>query len=205
MSKPNAILLVGPTGSGKTPLGELLQRRPLWGNLHAHFDFGAQLRLVASGAGAAGALSETEAETVAAALANHALLEDAQWPIAERIVRAFLAGCPNNELVVLNGLPRHLGQARDMDAIVDIQAVIQLHCDAEVVRRRIGANAGGDRTGRTDDDLPSVQRKLDIFQARTAPLVEHYRAAGARIETVTVGAAAKAEDCLAELNRRVAS
>ena len=40
---------------------------------------------------------------------------------------------------------------------------------------RVAANTGGDRTYRTDDDLEAVRRKLGIFAARTAPLVDYYR------------------------------
>ena len=39
-----AILLLGPTGSGKTPLGQVLEERGLWGHAWSHFDFGANLR-----------------------------------------------------------------------------------------------------------------------------------------------------------------
>ena len=39
-----AILLLGPTGSGKTPLGQVLEERGLWGHTSRHFDFGASLR-----------------------------------------------------------------------------------------------------------------------------------------------------------------
>ncbi len=204
MAAVKAILLIGPTGSGKTPLGDLLQRRPLWGGLCVHFDFGAELRRVAAGDGAASALTEAQVEVVLAALAADALLEDAQFPIAEAIFRAFLdeAGPDEDTPVVLNGLPRHVGQARAVDGLVDIEVVIQLDCPAEVTVERIGANAAGDRAGRMDDDIISVARKLEIFRARTAPLVEQYRRAGARIETVSVSAADLPEDILTELNGR---
>jgi adenylate kinase family enzyme len=44
MTIPKAILLLGPTGSGKTPLGQVLEERGLWGHTCMHFDFGANLR-----------------------------------------------------------------------------------------------------------------------------------------------------------------
>jgi len=49
MIRRDAILLVGPTGAGKTPLGEWLQLHGLWGRRCHHFDFGTNLREVASG------------------------------------------------------------------------------------------------------------------------------------------------------------
>ena len=90
--------------------------------------------------------------------------------------------------LVLNGLPRHLGQARAMDAVVDVRTVIRLESSPETVLGRIGTNVGGDRADRTDDDPAAVQRKLEIYHSRNAPLVEHYRRQGAIILTVQVGA-----------------
>ena len=43
-----ALLLLGPTGSGKTPLGDEIERRGLYGRRCLHFDFGASLRAAAS-------------------------------------------------------------------------------------------------------------------------------------------------------------
>ena len=43
-----------------------------------------------------------------------------------------------------------------------------------------------DRTGRKDDDLEFVKRKLAIFQERTSPILDHYRGKGVRICMVQV-------------------
>ena len=53
MIRQPGILLLGPTGSGKTPLGDRLQIRDLWGRRCHHFDFGVRLRDVAYGIGIA--------------------------------------------------------------------------------------------------------------------------------------------------------
>ena len=58
-----------------------------------------------------------------------------------------------DDLVVLNGLPRHVEQARDVDAHVRVEAVILLDCTPEVALERIRTNAGGDRGGRADDNV----------------------------------------------------
>ncbi len=42
--RPPALLLLGPTGLGKTPLGLLLEARGLAGHRCVHFDFGDNLR-----------------------------------------------------------------------------------------------------------------------------------------------------------------
>lgn len=41
-----AVLLLGSTGSGKTPLGDLIERRGLRGVRCLHFDFGVNLRKI---------------------------------------------------------------------------------------------------------------------------------------------------------------
>ena len=65
--------------------------------------------------------------------------------------------------ILLNGLPRHIGQATAMEAVLEIRAVIHLRCSPETVFARIDADTGGDRAGRVDDDLEAVAEKLAIF------------------------------------------
>ena len=45
-ARHQAILLLGPTGSGKTPLGQLLERKGLGSQRCFHFDFGEELRAI---------------------------------------------------------------------------------------------------------------------------------------------------------------
>ncbi len=203
MKRTDAILLIGPTGSGKTPLGQLLQQRGLRGRSCSHFDFGEQLRRAAS-AKPPPSLSSDDVKFIEAVLRTGSLLEDEHFRIAEKILRAFICEhiATDDGLVVLNGLPRHVGQANDIDAIVAIQAAVHLSCTAEVVFERIRTNAGGDRTGRVDDDLAAITNKLEIFTRRIAPLIEHYRSCGVRIETIEVQADTTAEDVLAILSQK---
>lgn len=191
MKRPSAILLVGPTGSGKTPLGEELERRGLGGRCCRHFDFGAQLRAVVGGSPPPG-LSARDIEFLRGVLDRGALLEDEHFPIAETILQAFLTAHPADR-VVLNGLPRHVGQSKDVDRLVDVEVVVELQCSAQVVLERIRTNAGGDRADRIDDDLDAIRHKLAIFTDRTAPLIEHYRARGARIVSIPIAADTTAE------------
>jgi len=192
MAPSAAILLLGPTGSGKSPLGDTLAERGLHGRRCAHFDFGAQLRAAVSGESPA-ELDEAHIAFLHDVLERGALLEDEQFHIAETILRAFLDAHPG-QLVVLNGLPRHIGQARDVDGIVRVEAVVELACSPETVLERIRTNAGGDRSGRTDDTLDAVRRKLALYAERTEPLVEHYRAEGAKAVVIEVGTATSATE-----------
>lgn len=186
---PKAVLLLGPTGSGKTPLGNLLEARGLRNAACRHFDFGAQLRAIVLRDQPDSLFSRPDIDFLRAVLQQGALLENEHFSIAERILRSFLAQPETaGRIVVLNGLPRHLGQAHAVDKLLSVETVLSLHCSAEVVLKRIQTNVGGDRTGRPDDDLASIHKKLFLFDQRTAPLLEHYRAQGARILPIEVAA-----------------
>jgi adenylate kinase family enzyme len=201
MGQVKSILLLGATGTGKTPLGDCLAERGLWGRRCAHFDFGASLRAVDSGEIDGVGLSDREREVVSDVLHRGVLLENEQFGIAEKILRRFLAdrGVRDGDVVVLNGLPRHVDQALDVDRILDVCGVVFLSCEPETVMRRIRSNAGGDRAARVDDDVESVRRRLADFDARTRPLLDQYRAKGVRIEIVTVDETTQPEDIRAQL------
>ena len=191
-----AIVLLGPTGSGKTPVGDLLGQRGLWGAGCLHFDFGANLRRIASRNRPDEQITRADIEFLREVLDRSALLEDEQFPLAERILKSFLVerGAEEQTLIILNGLPRHVGQADALDAMADVNAVVLLQCSTGVVLARIGANVGGDRTGREDDHAHAIRQKLEVFSRRTAPLVDHYRAREVPIETIEVTAAMSAAE-----------
>ncbi|RUM89579.1 MAG: hypothetical protein DSZ24_00860 [Thermodesulfatator sp.] len=174
-----ALHLVGPTGAGKSPLGQALEREGFLGRRVLHFDFGAELRRVATGED----LSEFTLEEVyfvRRVLAEGLLLEDEHFPLAEKILRAFLRrkGACEEDLLVLNGLPRHLGQAREMLRLVDLRLAVELWGDHQVLWRRLQEDPAGDRRGRSDDTPELVARKLRWYEERTRPVLEFYSQRG---------------------------
>jgi adenylate kinase family enzyme len=198
-----AILLLGPTGSGKTPLGQLIEKRGFAGRRCHHFDFGRQLRLLAAGAGEVppGAFSAADVDFVRGVLESGRLLEDSEFHFAGRLLAAFLQRCGArpDDILVLNGLPRHTGQAAMLETVADVRWLVNLVCEAETVLARIASNAGGDRGGRADDGPEAVRRRLGLFAERTAALVGRYAAAGAVVCTVPVGPRSRPEDVLVVL------
>ena len=191
-----AILLIGPTGSGKTPLGSVCQQKGLWGNRCRHFDFGEELRRIAQTNVTPSFLTEQDLEVVADSLKTGALLESEHFHIAQNILKAFakkriLSG---SDLLLLNGLPRHRGQARDVDSIVDIKTVIHFECDPRIIRQRIRLNSGGDRADRIDDSIEAIETKVQLFRNRTLPLLNHYRSTGVRIVEINIKVNTTAEE-----------
>jgi adenylate kinase len=184
----NTILLLGPTGVGKSPLGDAIAQNGLFGRKSSHLDFGSELRDAVSNKERSAFYSGEEITFIHGVLEQGLLLENEHFSLARKIISLFLdrAKFSQRDLLVLNGIPRHVGQAHDMTAIAAIHALVVLDCSAEDVIRRIRDNVGGDRTERVDDALELVEKKLETFWTRTAPLVDHYEKKGRRIYRLKV-------------------
>lgn len=182
-----SVLLVGPTGSGKTPLGRFLEVRGFQGRPCAHFDFGGELRKAAA-EGPEGPLSETERSVVRLSLETGALLNKKDFPIAGKLLASFVAGsrlAPDGVLV-LNGFPRDPEQAEFFAPFAAVELVIELRAPDDVILERIGSNAGGDRAGRSDDARMAVMARLAAYGRRTVPLIAYYSARGVDVVAIKV-------------------
>jgi adenylate kinase family enzyme len=188
MEKMCAILLIGPTGSGKTPLGDLMEKTGAFGKRCFHFDFGANLRNIGGSETLISHFSQEEIAVIRNSLDTGALLENENFPIAAKILNLFIETrhININDLIILNGIPRHSGQADDADALVEIQRIIFLECEPHVILERIRHNTGGDRSGRADDSPEAIGNKLKIFNNRTRPLLDHYRSKGVHVDQIKV-------------------
>lgn len=187
----NSLLLLGPTGAGKSPLGDAIARKGLFGRKCHHLDFGSQLRGAVSGGQRSSAYSKNELDFINGVLEHGLLLENEHFSLAEKTIRLFLrrAGFARPDILVLNGIPRHAGQARDIDTIARLHALVVLDCSADDVFFRIRDNVGGDRTERVDDNKELIEKKLAIFRERTAPLIDHYEQRGCRVYHIRVSSA----------------
>lgn len=179
-----AMLLVGPTGAGKSPLGAFLERQTGW----VHFDFGHELRAVARGAADHG-LTEDEVAYVADILHSHDLFPDEKFAIVKKILRSFIRKNGHAPGMILNGMPRHIGQAKDIGELIEIKKVAVLNCTPRVAADRVTRRLKGftnDHPGRTDDTHEAILKKLTSFVRETMPLVEHYRGSGTDVIDITV-------------------
>ena len=116
------------------------------------------------------------------------MLEDHQFHIAEKLLLSFVdaKSIKTDDRLVLNGLPRHVGQAASLDVLVNVCLVVYLECPDEVVYRRILTNSGGGRGGRIDDNPDAVAHKLEIFGKRTRPLLAYYTSKRVPIKRVEI-------------------
>jgi adenylate kinase len=110
---------------------------------------------------------------------------------------------------VFDGYPRNAAQAESLDGMLagigrKIDAVVYLEVDDDAIVRRMGGRRTDPETGsvyhvehnpppaeiaarcviRPDDVEETVRRRLAVYRESTAPLVEHYRAAGVPVHTV---------------------
>jgi len=198
----DAILLLGPTGVGKSPLGDAIATHGLFDRTCFHLDFGSALRDAVSGGQRSAPYSSDELKFIHGVLEHGLLLENEHFPLAEKIIKLYLArvGFSQGNVLVLNGIPRHAGQAANIASIADIHALIVLECSADEVFCRIRNNIGGDRTERVDDNKELIEKKLKIFRERTAPLIEHYKNQGRSIYTVRVTETMTPEEALGNLS-----
>jgi adenylate kinase len=179
-----ALLLLGPTGSGKSPLGRALERQRGW----PHLDFGARLRAIAAGDDDQ-ALEPDEREFVRSLVAANALFPDDALALVRRIVAHALRPAEAAERVILNGVPRTVAQAAGLGEIFSVRHVVLLACPPAVVSARIARRRSGsssDDAGRADDTPAQVARKLALFERETRPLVAHYRGLGATVVELPV-------------------
>lgn len=203
--KREAILLLGPTGSGKTPFGQALAKRGLAGRRCIHFDFGANLREVGGLKRRPPGFTVKDMAVMRDSLRTGALLENENSPIAEKIMRRFSRRhrMKKNDILILNGLPRHKGQAADLGRTLAVKTVIFLKASLDTVLERIRRNTDGDRTARTDDSPAEIKKKYAVFQKRTRALLEYYARRKAKVLIIPLNANSTAKDVLRRLADRL--
>lgn len=82
---------------------------------------------------------------------------------------------------ILDGYPRNLAQAAALDALLKdlglkFDAAVQLVVDFERIIERLAGRAQAE--GRTDDTPDAVRHRLNVYEEKTAPVVDYYRQQG---------------------------
>ena len=81
---------------------------------------------------------------------------------------------PDIDTLVLDGIPRNVGQAKIMEEMIEVEKVFHLACPSrETLFTRLKKRALKDN--RLDDaNEQIIQRRLDIYEAESKPVLTHY-------------------------------
>ena len=154
------ILFLGPPGAGKGTQAAMLARAlgvP-------HISTGAILReAVAAG-------TDLGKQVSAIMQAGDLVSDDLVVAIVDERLAAPDAQCG----YLLDGFPRNVAQAEALEGVVvdAIGTVLLLEVDADELVARLLKRA--EEEGRSDDNEETIRRRLEVYEAETAPLVEHY-------------------------------
>ena len=154
------ILFLGPPGAGKGTQAAMLARALKV----PHISTGAMLRDAVS----AGTDLGQQVESVMAS--GDLVSDDLVVAIVDERLSQDDARCG----YLLDGFPRNVAQANALnDAVVDaIGTVLLLEVDTEELVDRLVKRS--EQEGRVDDNEETIRRRLEVYEAETAPLVEHY-------------------------------
>jgi adenylate kinase len=81
---------------------------------------------------------------------------------------------PDIDILVLDGIPRNVNQAKLMDGLIDVEKVFHLACpNRETLFVRLRKRALKDN--RLDDANDEViKRRLDVYETESKPVLRHY-------------------------------
>ncbi|MCC5598556.1 adenylate kinase [Nostoc favosum] len=102
---------------------------------------------------------------------------------------------------ILDGFPRKVTQAAFLEKLLEAihqggERVVNLDAPDEIVIARLLAR------GRKDDTEEVIRRRLEVYRAETAPLIDYY---GDRKKLLTVNGNQSQEDVTGELQKVIAS
>lgn len=161
-----SILLFGAPGSGKGTQGKALSQIP---GLH-HLSSGDVFRNLDS---------ESQNGIYFDSFAGQGNLVPDDVTI--RIIRENIQGrisrrdfTPNREIILLDGIPRNLNQAKLLNDDLNVIRIIYLNIhDPEVILQRLKNRAIEE--GRSDDIREGIiLRRLEIYHRDTKPILDHY-------------------------------
>lgn len=167
-------ILFGPPGSGKgTQAAYITKRYGL-----QHVSTGEMLRKEA-------AKGTDLGNEVAPIMAEGKLVPD---DLIVRVIESRLRDADTQVGVLLDGFPRTVPQARALDAMLrrtgrKVDLVLFLDVPEERLIERLLGRAQAE--GREDDNLDTIQTRLEVYHRDTEPVLDHYRGMpGTAIEAV---------------------
>lgn len=162
----NAVLLFGPPGAGKGTQGRVLGSIPGF----YHCACGDVFRRLNPN-------SEIGRTFIEYSSKGQLVPDDvtiqfwAQHIQAQKVLGAYK---PASDLLVLDGIPRNLAQAKEMAAHIRVLRVVELHCpDENMMIERLRRRAL--KENRLDDAKEDVIRhRWEVYREETEPVLNHY-------------------------------
>lgn len=160
------ILLFGAPGAGKGTQGELIGNVPGFlhmstGDMFRSLDRKSELGQTIESYSSKGELVPDELTIELWQRYMNELIEKGQFT-------------PNNELLILDGIPRTCEQAKLMEPLIDVLAVVHLAAsDSEAMIQRLRQRALQQK--RNDDaDEDVIRNRLEIYERDTRPVLNSY-------------------------------
>ena len=107
--------------------------------------------------------------------------------------------------VIFDGFPRTIPQAEALKELLqkrgtDLHAVVGLEVpEEELVERMLNR---GKETGRADDNIDTIRKRLDVYHNQTSPLREYYSGTG---KYLPVNGSGNVEDIFTEISKGIES
>jgi len=214
MSEVKSLLLLGPPGAGKSPFGQYLSRQKIKGRRFLNFDFGQELRQILEVRSEGGHIRSggrqefqehydgQELNRIRQVVEKAILFEESDRELVRKILRNFLhkINPAREDILVLNGLPRHPGQVPWLTGLVRVVLAVNLDCSLEVSIRRILSNLDGERTGRPDDSPDVVSHRYKIYEDKTRPLLSWLERVGIPVINLPVNYMTRPEELLTKMS-----
>lgn len=170
------IVIFGAPGSGKGTQSDLIVEKY---GLH-HISTGEILR------------EEIESRTELGIIADGYISKGQLVPddLIIKMLAEILDKTGNTKGYIFDGFPRTLAQGEALDKMLkerdtNILAALNLDVEENVLIERILKR--GMQTGRKDDNLETVQARLEVYHKQTEPLKDFYKKQGKRINIKSTG------------------
>ncbi len=101
--------------------------------------------------------------------------------IIDVLVQAIDAEDNNNAGIILDGFPRTLAQAEALEEMLNKRGrETTVLLDLQVENRELISRLlkRGETSGRSDDNLETIKKRLEVYQLKTAPVSEYYKSIG---------------------------
>jgi len=87
--------------------------------------------------------------------------------------------------IIFDGFPRNINQAKVLDKSlekisVSLDKAVFIDVDYEILKERIISRIkeSGDENKRSDDNIQTLVKRIDVYKKNTLPIVEYYREKG---------------------------